>query len=79
MDLRNAFGKAAPYGDPERTSKGQAWYDSEFAAYNKQLDSFLAASKGPFFGGAKFSAADVLWFSGITAAQDMGIKVTSLG
>ena len=60
-DMRNALSKAAPFGDPERLAKSQAWFDAEFPAFNQQLDKYLEASKGPYFFGNTFTAADVLW------------------
>lgn len=74
-DLRIAFGKAAPFGDPERASKGQSFYDAEWATYNKQLDAVLARSTGPFLVGSQVSAADIVWFANLANAQALGIKV----
>ncbi len=39
--------------------------DANWQGYNEQLDTFLAKG-GPFLVGAKFTAADIAWYSLIT-------------
>jgi glutathione S-transferase len=65
LDFRSTLGAAAPWSDPERAQKTQKWLDEHWAVYNAQLDSFLAKG-GPFLVGAKFTAADIAWYSLIT-------------
>jgi len=62
-DFKSAASAAAPYTDPERPQKMQHWLDQNWAAYNAQLDAFLAKSAGPFLVGAKFTPADIAWYS----------------
>ncbi len=77
MDFRSALGAAAPYTDPERVPKAQKFLDANWAGYSGQLDKFLAANTtgSGFLVGAKFTGADIIWYSTIVYnLQPLGLK-----
>jgi glutathione S-transferase len=56
--------------------QAQAFVDSEWASYNKELDTFIASSGGPFLTGSHVSAADVLFYAGLYVwRESIGAKV----
>ena len=68
VDFRTQLATAAPWQDAERNAKAQVWLDAHLAGFVAQLDSFLAANKSGshFLVGAKFTAADLVWYNSLS-------------